>query len=247
MTMSAPASRYLKTSSAVSTPVLAARTAAPGRGGSRSRGAAAGFGRRAELEIHGEAQRHDVDVGLVETVEEHQTRGAGFAERARHGADRAEIGTELDRDRQRHRRLHRFQHVDIALFDLIAGHRHIGGNEIDVELDRVGARLLQPAGIVDPAAARDAVEAGDHRNGDGFLGPPDDVEVAFRPDCILGLAAESRSVPRRTRPPSVSVRSSISCRSAMICSSKIEGSTTAAAPASSSAAEIADIGIEGRG
>ena len=152
ITVSAPASKYLKTSSADSTPVLAASDAGtrPWRIAIHSSGKP-NLGRRAEFEIHRQAERRDVDVGLVEAVEQHQRVGAGIGERTRHGADRAEVRTDLDRDGDRHRRLHGRQDVEIALFDVATGHRQIGGDEVDVELDRVGAGLLQAARVVDPA------------------------------------------------------------------------------------------------
>jgi hypothetical protein len=44
------------------------------------------------------------------------------------------------------------------------GRAQIGGDEVDVELDRVGAGLLQERRVLDPGAGVDGVEAGDDRD-----------------------------------------------------------------------------------
>ena len=66
------------------------------------------------------------------------------------------------------------------MLDLVSGHVGIGGNEIDVEFERVGASLLHLAGIIDPAVIGDAVEAGDDRDIDGLGGSMKHFEIARR-------------------------------------------------------------------
>ncbi len=55
--------------------------------------------RLAELEVGQHLEARDVEIRLVESIEQHECVGAGPFEGQRHAADRAEIGAELDRDR----------------------------------------------------------------------------------------------------------------------------------------------------
>ena len=70
-----------------------------------------------------EFQFFQIDIGLVEAIEQHQAVGAGLVQPLRHVRHVAEEWAELDRDRNRHRRLHRLQDVEIGLFDVAADDR----------------------------------------------------------------------------------------------------------------------------
>ena len=61
-----------------------------------------------------------------------------------------------------HRAAHGLDEVDVALLDRGAALVGVGGDEVDVQLERVGAGVLDQARVLDPAAEGDAVEAADH-------------------------------------------------------------------------------------
>ena len=191
MTTSAPASRYLATSAGSSTPVVAASAARtrPRRSAIHVRGSRASAG--LERSTAGTTARAvGVDVGLQEPVEEHEPVGAGLVEPQRHLAGRAEVRAELDRDRHGHRVLDPRQDVDVALLDVAAGDVRVAGEVVDVQLDRGGAGILHRARVVGPAAGRDAVEAGDHRDVDGGRGALEQAQVAARAGLLLGHGRE---------------------------------------------------------
>ena len=100
MTTSAPARRYLATSAAVSTPVVAASEALhPSVQERDPRARQARLGRAREADLRHDGERVGVDVGLQEPVEEHERVGAGLVEPQRHLAGRAEVRAQLDRHR----------------------------------------------------------------------------------------------------------------------------------------------------
>ena len=66
--------------------------------------------------------------------------------------------------------------------DRRAGDVGIGRDEVDVQLEGVGARLLDLARVLDPAARGDAVQAADHGDVDGGLGLPHVLEIAVGPE-----------------------------------------------------------------
>ena len=49
---------------------------------------------------------------------------------------------------------------------------------VDVELERVRARLLEQPRVLEPSAGRHAVERGDHGHGDGLADATELLEVA---------------------------------------------------------------------
>ena len=153
------------------------------------RGSRASAGlRQADAGHHGE--RFGVDVGLQEPVEQHQPVRAGLVEPQRHLAGRAEVRAQLDRDRHGHRVLDPRQDVEVALLDVAAGDVRVAGEVVDVQLDRGGAGVLHRPRVVGPAAGRDAVEAGDHRDVDGGRGALEQAQVAARAGLLLGGGRE---------------------------------------------------------
>ena len=83
------------------------------------------------------------------------------ASRRRDRAGRAEPGRELDRDRDRHHRLHAREDLDVAILDRRPPTRRRRRDVVDVQLDRGGARLLQRVRVRRPATAAAAVQARD--------------------------------------------------------------------------------------
>ena len=180
ITTSAPTRRYFTTSSALVTPVLAAREArAPGKYGKPEQ-REPDLVRLTELEIGQHLQACQIQIGLIETVEQHQGIRARVVQGHGHVADGTEIGTELHRDRDRDRRSHRSQDVEITLLDIAARRRKIGRNEIDIEFEPVRSGLFELFGVGGPALIADSVQAGDHRNPGRLSGPANEFEIIVR-------------------------------------------------------------------
>ena len=68
--------------------------------------------------------------------------------------------------------------VEIAMLDIRAAHRGIGGQEKEIELEGGGPRLLELDGIVQPAVVGYAIEAGDHRDVERLGRAPQRLEMA---------------------------------------------------------------------
>ena len=78
-------------------------------------------------------------------------------------------------------------------FDVGRAQRHVAGGVVDVQLEPVGAGLLEQPRVVDPPAGRDAVERGHHRNADGGLDPAQMLEVLVGPERHRAVRARSVS------------------------------------------------------
>ena len=138
-----------------------------------------GHGRaQQDVRLHFEALQ--VDVRLVEPVEQHQAVGAGVVEALGHVGEVAEERAELHRHRNGHLGLHRLEDVEVGLLDLGGGQVHVRGDVIDVQLERVGAGLLDRFGVLRPAADGRAVQAGDDGDFHRLLGLGDVLEVFLR-------------------------------------------------------------------
>ena len=133
-----------------------------------------------------------VEVRQVEAIEEDQRIGTGTVEMLRQIGDRAKRVPELHRDGDRDVSLHISHEVHVHLLDLASRQLGIGGNVVDVQLERVRAGLLDLPGVGDPAARRDAVEAADDRDAHGCLGPPDVFEVSVGPKVVARHVREVR-------------------------------------------------------
>ena len=166
----APAIMDLSTSWAVCTPLVSARSALTRavQDGDPAQGQAQ-FVRGAQVQGRHHFQRFDIQVGLVEAVEQHQAVGAGFDQACgkvgQGGEERAELDRQGDVDLLAHIR----HQVDVGLFQLLAGQVRVGGNVVDVQLQRIRAGLFDLLGIIDPAAGGDAVQAADDRDVDRCL------------------------------------------------------------------------------
>ena len=142
----------------------------------------------ADLAHHGE--RVGVDVGLQESVEQHQGVRARFVEPQRHLAGRAEVRAQLDGHRDADRVLHPGQDVDVPLLDIAARDARVAGEVVDVQLDRGCAGLLHRAGIVGPATRRDTVEAADHRDLDDKGRALEQAQILARAGLVFGSGGE---------------------------------------------------------
>ena len=152
--------------------------------------------RGAEQNVGEDFQFLQVDVGLVEAVEQHQRICPGLFQLVGHVRHVTEVGTELDRQRDCHRRAHCFHDRDVLCLDLGPGLMQIAGDVVEVEFQRVGPGFGNEFGEVDPAAQRRAVQAGDDGNIDRVFGLTDVLEIALRPD-MEGL--RFREVAQRFR------------------------------------------------
>ena len=76
--------------------------------------------------------------------------------------------------------------VEIAGFDVPAGHDHVGGHEVDVQLQGISTGVLHHLRIANPTAAAGAVEAGNDRHAQRFLGFLDGFKVLLRAGVIVG-------------------------------------------------------------
>ncbi len=97
-------------------------------------------------------QRLEVDVGLEEAVEEDEPVRAGDGEPRRKVRERGEERAELDRERDPHLRPHRADDVEDPRLDLVGRPSRVRLDRVDVQLERVGAGLLDQPRVPDPAA-----------------------------------------------------------------------------------------------
>ena len=144
----------------------------------------------------------DVDVGLVEAVEQHEAVGARPVQLLGEVRQRREERRQLDGHRDGDRLLDRPQDLDRPLLDVGAGLLRVGGDEVDVQLERVGAGLLDRLRVRQPALGGGAVERRDHRDLHRRLDLADLLEVRVSGRARSRPASGSRRAPRRTRPRS---------------------------------------------
>ena len=185
--MSAPTSRYLTTSTSVSTPRLAASEHARRRDSSAIQtsesGSSAGVDNGSDLVT---LKRGEIDVRRVETVEEHQAVRAGPHELGRHVRRRREIRRQLDGDGNADARPDFADDVQVPPLHVGAADREIDRDRVDVELDRRGARLLETGRVFDPACRGRAVEARDHRDVERLRRTPQRLEMSGHPAVVVG-------------------------------------------------------------
>ena len=82
--------------------------------------------------------------------------------------------------------LYRAHDLDVVRFDVLAAHRRIGRDEMNVELERRRAGLFEPRGIIDPTFGGHRVEARDHRDIDRVDRAPQGIEVARHAAVVIG-------------------------------------------------------------
>jgi hypothetical protein len=117
------------------------------RSGSRSSSEALNTSRGTHLHL---AQ---VQVGLIEAVEQHQGAGPSVRQPLRQVGRGAIVGAELDGHRDANVLPDGFQNVHRLLLDVFAAHHGVGRHIVDVQFQRIGARLLDVLGVT-PASRR---------------------------------------------------------------------------------------------
>ena len=181
-----------------------------------------------------DVERLEVEVGEVEAVEHHDAARAGVLEPdAANAATRRVVRRDLHGDRASTPRRRSAPRVRVARPRSRAPPvRRVGGDRVQVQLDRVGAGVLEQPGVADPPADVRAVEAGDHRDVDAVLGGFDQRQVGVGAGVVAVDLREERRSPRRSCSWCIENSRSISLVSCSICSSNSDGSTTAPTPAS---------------
>ena len=74
--------------------------------------------------------------------------------------------------------------IDVHLFHLVAAHLDVGGNEVDIQLQGVGAGFLDLLRVPHPAARGSAVQAADDGDLHGLLGAAQVLEIAVGPQVV---------------------------------------------------------------
>ncbi len=121
--------------------------------------------------------RLQVDVRLIEAVEQRHALRPGGLQGAHEMANGTELRRQLHGDGDADVLLQLIQQFDVAALHLGAGLEGIGGDVIDVQLQCVGARLLQLPAVVHPAVGGDTVEAGDDGYGQAALERGDLLQI----------------------------------------------------------------------
>lgn len=135
---------------------------------------------RAQQNVRLHLERFEVNVRLVKAVEQHEAVRAGGVELARHGGEVGEERAQLDRDGNRDFLFHRLENVQISLLHVSPGQIHVGGDAINIQLQRIGAGLLDLFRIGRPAAGGRAVQAGDDGDAHRFFRLGDVFEIFLR-------------------------------------------------------------------
>ena len=110
--------------------------------------------RLAQLEPRHDVQRVEVEVRLVEAIEQHEAVGAALDDCRGEVRERRVVRAELDGQRDRDRR------PRTAAISLQVGRLHlrgrpvrVGSDVVEVQLERIGARVLHQPRVANPAAA----------------------------------------------------------------------------------------------
>ena len=139
-----------------------------------------------QLQLRLDLDLLEVDVRLVKAVEEHEAGGAGEFEGDGELGDGGVERRKLHRDRDVHRSGQGVHGRNHLLFHLIGGDSGVGDDLIQVELDRIRARVFQALGKADPAARMAAVQRGDDRDRQGLFEIGELDEIAFRSELVVG-------------------------------------------------------------
>jgi len=97
---------------------------------------------------------------------------------------RAEGVPDLDGDGNLHARLHIAHQLHVHVLDVGRGHRGVGGDVVDVELQRIGTCLLDLPGVIDPASRGHPVEAADDGNAHRGLDPAKMLQVGVGTEVV---------------------------------------------------------------
>ena len=106
-----------------------------------------------------------IEIWLVEAVEQYQTICASLNETFHKIGDGCHKRTDFHSQWDFDRRFHFSDQFNLCILDIAGSHFHIGGDEIQIQFQGICPSFLDPAGIIGPAALRDAVQAADDRDG----------------------------------------------------------------------------------
>ncbi len=152
--------------------------------------------RQAQVEGRGE---HDVrvwlesiqvDIGLVETVEQHQPIDTGLVEAVGYVGHGTEVGVEFDGNRQIHGRSDLGEDVEVSILHIIAGFFRIGRQMIEIQLQRISTGCLDLTGVFRPATGCGSIQTADDGDVDGLLQVLDVREISVRPRLVTGMIGE---------------------------------------------------------
>ena len=136
------------------------------------------------------AQRLQVDVRLIEAVEQGDALRTGELELFDEMRQRGKKRRQLHDDGKAHHAAQLVQQAEIARLHGRARLQHLGCDVIDVELQRIGAGLLQCAPEFHPARQGDAVEARHHRDVQPRFQAVQVFEVALQPALEFAMARQ---------------------------------------------------------
>ena len=108
----------------------------------------------AELDAGDDVEGVEVEVGLVEAVEQHESVGAGVDDPGREVGHRRVVRAELDGQRDADLGADRGDDVEVGGLDVGRGAVGIGGDVVEVELDGVGAGVFDEPRVAGPATRR---------------------------------------------------------------------------------------------
>src|SRR5208337_3561573 len=134
--------------------------------------------RAAQHQVRDHFHLFQIKIRLIEAVEDNDAVGARLRQTPGEVGARGEVGAKLNRDGNADVLADSAHQVAVAVLELLRCDVGIGGNVEDVQLQRVGARLLHVLGVAYPSAGRAAVQAGDDRNVDRGLALAQQVEIA---------------------------------------------------------------------
>ena len=137
-----------------------------------------------QLQARRHVERLEIEVRLVEAVEEDEAVSTRLDDGRREVRERGEVRRHLHCDRHAHGGAHRPDEVEVALLDVGGGSGRVDGHVVHVQLDGPGARVLEDAGVLHPAASRVAVDAGDDRHGEPLRRLLDEQDVAVEAEVV---------------------------------------------------------------
>src|SRR5580693_4195571 len=149
--------------------------------------------RSTEQHIGLDLQLIEVNVGLIEAVEQHQSVRARFVELLRHIGHIAEERAELDGYRNANRNLYFPENVNVGFLNLGTGDVRTCRNVVDIALNGIGPGLLNQLGKLRPTAECGAVQAGNNRNLHRLLSFADVIQISLGSQVEFSRLREKRS------------------------------------------------------
>src|SRR5690242_9141610 len=104
------------------------------------------------MQVGRDAQRLQIEIGLVEAIEEHESARACFYTTMRKIGQRAEVGTELHGNRRIDLGADILDQRDVLVLQLGGGQVSPCRQVVNIQLQRVRARRLDAPRVLHPAA-----------------------------------------------------------------------------------------------